>query len=421
MSDKWDEYDKDSRVACKYGSKCYQKNPNHHATYKHPPQQKRGKKQNNRLHPYKKANKPEIQTNPDKNEKESKKLKEASTSSSINKTHGDNILPDKYETTSHLQIPETITYYDKDTDPSILKELFLVEMPPDFFKFYEALNGIDNTIEKTLSSVNLELIGPYDLLMGKLPKLDDKELYLIHWRFFYDPPEFQAVLKKKGNSQYHIGYFRDIPDEKPVFLASNDSAKGCSINLMSDNIFGAVYMYLQDEKKSSPFTAMACDKLIGKIKKIAEENNYSLEEYNVKKRWSQAVTKTFHGAGIVVPYNKKTELGYRHLIESDANIKKMFAKLQAAESQSEKDKILSELQPVITYANIAVDECDFGTGLEIGIALFCSGLKILEQNALNNLTTTYTLLQRTAFNKIVQAHIKYRRKGSNMSVLASSP
>lgn len=83
-------------------------------------------------------------------------------------------------------------------------------------------------------------------------------------------------------------------------------------------------------------------------------------------------------------------------------IKELFNKLRTASSETEKDKILSELQPVITYANIAVDECDFGTGLEIGIDLFCSGLKILEQNALNSLVSTYTLLKRTTFAKIIQ-------------------
>lgn len=80
----------------------------------------------------------------------------------------------------------------------------------------------------------------------------------------------------------------------------------------------------------------------------------------------------------------------------------MFAKLESATSQSEKDKILSELQPVITYASIAVDECDFGTGLEIGINLFCSGLPELEPSALSSLVSTYSLLKRDAFSKIIQ-------------------
>lgn len=50
----------------------------------------------------------------------------------------------------------------------------------------------------------------------------------------------QAVLKKKGKSEFHIGYYRDDPQEKPVFLARNDSASNYTITPIADNIFGAV-------------------------------------------------------------------------------------------------------------------------------------------------------------------------------------
>lgn len=76
-------------------------------------------------------------------------------------------------------------------------------------------------------------------------------------------------------------------------------------------------LYLQNEKKSSPFTAMACQKLMDRIRKYGEDNDYSLEGYDIKKRKSKMVTATFHRAGIVVPYDKKTQLGYRPLAESD--------------------------------------------------------------------------------------------------------
>lgn len=79
--------------------------------------------------------------------------------------------------------------------------------------------------------------------------------------------------------------------------------------------------YLQNEKKHSPFTSMACQKVMDKIKAYAEKNNISLEEFNMKKRSASVVTKSFHGAGIVVPYDKKTQLGYRRLAETDG---KMF-------------------------------------------------------------------------------------------------
>lgn len=54
-----------------------------------------------------------------------------------------------------------------------------------------------------------------------------------------------------------------------------------------------------------------------KVKKWAESHGYSLEKFDMKKRQAKIQTKTFHGAGIVVPYNRHTQLGYRNLVETD--------------------------------------------------------------------------------------------------------
>ncbi|XP_049888176.1 histone PARylation factor 1 [Pectinophora gossypiella] len=425
MSEEWQAYIKDPRKVCKYGANCYQKNPDHHKHFKHPPinhkrkaEHKAPAKKRFRHSSEDRDNKPSHNdvkdTSGDKNDEDTSNLK---NESSVEDTASTSNTETKqaFDESFTITLPETISYHDEN-DYTLLKELFLVEMPLDFFQFHKCLQE-EKDFEKMLASVNLELIGPFDLLLGKLPVLDDKDLYLIHWRFFYDPPEFQAILKKKGKSEYHIGYFRDEPDAAPVFLASSDSAKGCHITPIAENIFATVYLYLQNEKKTSPFVSAACQKLMDKVKHWAETHKYSLEEYNMKKRLMQSVTKTFHGAGIVVPFNKKTELGYRKLVQTDANLKKLFAKLESAKSQRDKDKLLSEIQPVITYASIAVDECDFGTGLEAGIDLFCSGLKELQHSALSSLQAVYTLLNREAFSKIIQAHIKYRRKGPNMSLM----
>lgn len=93
-----------------------------------------------------------------------------------------------------------------------------------------------------------------------------------------------------------------------------------------------------------------------------------------------------------------------------AKIKSMFAKLSAAATQAEKDAVLSELQPVITYASIAVDECDFGTGLEVGIDLFCSGIKELEASAVSSLCSSYMLLNRNAFANIFEVSISVQHR-----------
>ncbi|XP_023942125.2 histone PARylation factor 1 [Bicyclus anynana] len=431
MSEEWKAYTSDTRVVCKYGTKCYQKNPEHHKQYKHPPQlrDKVNKRQNNRFKPYDKEKRPTVkaQTSADDIAAVDINVNDVDQPTTTTNQIDDNSSENSHQPITNIEeVPkylvksDSVTFHDKDTDPGILKECFLTEMPDDFFQFYKCLQEDTENVEKLLSSVNLQLIGPYELFLGKLPKLDDKDLYLIHWRFFFDPPEFQAVLKKKGKSEFHIGYYRDDPQEKPVFLAKNDSSANYTITPVAENIFGAVYSFLQNEKKTSPFISISCQKLMEKVKKWADTHNFSIEEYNInKKRIPQIVCRTFHSAGIVVPYNKKTQLGYRKLAESDADIKKMFKQLKEAKSQADKDKILSELQPVITYASIAMDECDFGTGLEAGIALFCSGLPELQKSALKNLEVAYSLLGRGAFSKIIQMHMKYRRKGPEMSVLGN--
>ncbi|CAK1544690.1 unnamed protein product [Leptosia nina] len=418
MSNEWKEYVSDPRTICKYGAKCYQKNPDHHKSYKHPPNLKaKGKdRQRTRFTPYDKKPfkadsedvKPQSQdaildsvTNDDTC---AEKLSD-STPSPNNSKEANRLIEDNHD-----------NYYGKETNNNIYKECFQVEMPDDFFKFYECLNEESSSIEHLMASVNLEMIGPFDLLLGKLPKLDNKDLYLVHWRFFYDVPEFQAVLKKKGKSELHIGYFRDNPNDKPVFLAKNDSSKDCIITPVAENIFAAVYWFLQNEKSSSPFMSIACQKLSEKVKKWGESNGYKVEEYEKKSRIKIQICKTFHGAGIVVPYNKKTQIGYRKLVESNANIKKMFQKLEEASGEAEKSKVLSEIQPLITYSSIALDECDFGTGLEAGMALFCSGIQELQSSATSLLSSSYTLLKREEFAKIIQVHMKHRRKGPDVAL-----
>jgi hypothetical protein len=51
---------------------------------------------------------------------------------------------------------------------------------------------------------------------------------------------FQTVIKGDDTKQYHMGYFRDDPQEPPCFVASNCAAVDCTITPMAENIFGAV-------------------------------------------------------------------------------------------------------------------------------------------------------------------------------------
>lgn len=203
MSEEWDEYLKDSRIICKYGNECYQKNPEHHKKYKHPPQlkAKAAKKQkNNRFQPYNKVKNVNVETKDEKNIEEAvEELKEMKCNVD-NQASGSTEKIDNGEIEASQGVQklcvktDNISFHNRDSDHTILKECFLVEMPTDFFKFYEYLKEDSEDIEKMLASVNLQLIGPFELFLGKLPKLEDKDLYLIHWRFYFDPPEFQVCI-----------------------------------------------------------------------------------------------------------------------------------------------------------------------------------------------------------------------------------
>lgn len=58
-----------------------------------------------------------------------------------------------------------------------------------------------------------------------------------------------------------------------------------------------------------------------KLTEAARELGFSLEQrtVRVKQRDKKVVTKTFHGAGLVVPVDKN-DVGYRELPETDGRV-----------------------------------------------------------------------------------------------------
>lgn len=113
----------------------------------------------------------------------------------------------------------------------------------------------------------------------------------------------------------------------------------------------------------------------------------------------------------------RTEVGYRELALNNKDLNTLLTKLENAKSDEEKSKFLSELQPVFTFANIATDECDFGTGIELGWNLLAHGIDFLNSTIKDFLVTGYGLLNREGFAKIAECHMANRRKGCNLSIL----
>nr|CAD7265578.1 unnamed protein product [Timema shepardi] len=207
-----------------------------------------------------------------------------------------------------------------------------------------------------------------------------------------------------------MGYYRDDPQSPPCFVASNCAAVSCIIVPMAENLFGAVNSYLESKKKTcGPFIHMKVGRLQNALQSWAEKNNFTLDVCTpqMKARERKVVAKTFHKAGIVVPVEKKSDLGYRELLEDDASLKHLLKRVVESASDAERTRCLSQLQPVLTAASIATDECDFGTGLELGIDLFSYGGKVFHNTISQYLNTAYALLRRQEFSKILQVRLVF--------------
>lgn len=129
------------------------------------------------------------------------------------------------------------------TPDRFIREKFLVEMPDDFYRFWDFCKSQcknEQKPEEIFEKFGLQLVGPFDVLAGKFDNADLFEPgdYLRHWRYFYDPPEFQTLFRK-DKTGIHYGYWRDNPD-KNCLVARNDAAKNCEFDFVADNVFGAV-------------------------------------------------------------------------------------------------------------------------------------------------------------------------------------
>jgi len=123
----------------------------------------------------------------DNNENDNERAEVSNKKISLNEHNS--LSSTQHNATENISIP------DVDAE-RIIMDLFLVKMPKDFFQFYEFCKSISkNDPLSACKSVRLKLVGPYDVLDGKIKipsSEDNKEEYLTHWRYYYDPPEFQV-------------------------------------------------------------------------------------------------------------------------------------------------------------------------------------------------------------------------------------
>ena len=110
--------------------------------------------------------------------------------------------------------------------------------------------------------------------------------------------------------------------------------------------------------------------------------------------------------GLVVPYDKQSEVGYRELSLSGGALRKLLDKLDGA-SGAARSTHQAELDELVHWANIANDECDFGASLQLGQDIFNHSLSYAAL-AGRTLSTSYMLLDRMEFATIAEQHAAAR-------------
>ncbi|KAG3107555.1 hypothetical protein PI125_g12621 [Phytophthora idaei] len=268
---------------------------------------------------------------------------------------------------------------------AFLESKLFLKAPGDLYNVFKLASELrpESPCEAFVDTLGLRLIGPFDLLAVATKKevKVDKPLYL-HGRFFFDPPEVvAAVVDTDGDEGRHWGYFRDAPDQVPEYIVCAEINRECKFDIVGSNLF-------QIERQKS---------------RARGQSRSALRS----KRSKDTVASSLHQLGIVVPVDTKNNTGYRELPTTGKDLADLLRQVeQDAGKNSPARKRLSEL---ITRATIASDECDFGTGLLLGLDVFTAG-SCLEKEALQLLRVAYMLLRRANLYRVASGQCKHRNK-----------
>ncbi|OWZ23576.1 ARP2/3 complex protein [Phytophthora megakarya] len=214
------------------------------------------------------------------------------------------------------------------------------------------------------------------------------------------------MVDTDSNVGRHWGYFRDSPDQVPEYVVCADSSRECKFDIVGYSLFQVLESRLH--KRRSTLDASKAVDLQQQIEARRGKKTISRAQSEAAlrvKRAKDCVASSLHQLGIVVPVDTKTNTGYRELPTTGKDLADLLQQLkQDTDKKSPRRKRLGEL---ITRATIASDECDFGTGLLLGLDVFTAGSS-LEKEALQLLRVAYMLLRRANFYKIASGQCKHR-------------
>ncbi|XGW30436.1 hypothetical protein V3C99_009424, partial [Haemonchus contortus] len=273
-----------------------------------------------------------------------------------------------------------------DKNVSIPDSVKIPKFITEFYQFAASLRPEEPCLAfKKLKSARL--VGLFELLNGELSTLSDDEL-LLHYRHQTDLPEMQTVLVS-DIGRYCL--WRDIPNSEDglvVYVPNEDRFP--KIEIVGNRMEHAI-VHLAGKAKEAvePFLPKSTE--VGALK---QQMRTACNQRNKTK-----LGKAPSGAGLWVEV--VNDVGYRPISEDAGKIRKTLDLLCSSDDESLRKCKMQWLMELITFAQIATDECDFGMGLELGQWLFLANHEPLDKFAHRLLGIAYSMLGRQEYKKIV--------------------
>lgn len=195
--------DSKEKPPCKYGDQCYQRNEAHKSRFWHPVQdsgecnvdKKRSPERSPEKQPPNKRtrhssddetgtsnqNEPPVAESRQPVVEEGKPADSSPAENAAQNSHSGN---------------EQLNGNALSAQLDIIRSHFSLEMPEDALLLWnyceKHCNGHDPN--RTFDKLGMQLVGPFDVLAGHFDGYDAYEAgdHLTHWRYYYDPPEFQV-------------------------------------------------------------------------------------------------------------------------------------------------------------------------------------------------------------------------------------
>jgi hypothetical protein len=161
-----------------------------------------------------------------------------------------------------------------------------------------------------------------------------------------------------------VALYRDSPDEIPKYVVCSSAYDACSFHLDGTSLFNVLHSQLRLKENTSTSIASQLSTILAKY---TSHFSHSSTPLQLKaQRDKETIAPTLNLLGIVVPYDKKRRSGFRELPIAGKALKHII-------DNNDKEANRKKLNELITRSTIASDECDFGTGLLLGMELFTGG------------------------------------------------